>query len=70
MIKFLLIIFLFIVAVLVVAGVALKRVKNFLFGPIEKMNQQAKKQAKSNVIYEKDDVVVMKGEAGKSRDNN
>ncbi len=57
--------------VLIIIGVnsIYKRVRKFFnsFIPPEETNRMNKQKNNDQVVYEKDDVVVMKGEAGKKK---
>lgn len=58
---FLFIIFLFVIFI-AFTGFVIRRFKK-LFSPIEQFKQAARQKEYRNVIYDKDDVIVLKGDA-------
>lgn len=68
--KILLFLFVILLGFLVVGGILINRIRKFLFGDFNPSNQNfqssQKRQKDKDVLYDKDDVVVMKGEADKN----
>ena len=69
MTKFLMIILVIIGAILLIVSYAFKKLRNIfsIFTPVDEIKQQPEKQ-EGEVVYKKDDVVVMKGDARKPKE--
>lgn len=59
-----------ILVILIIIGIAIKSFRNYLdkiFNNFEIQSKKTGEQSKNNIIYEKDGIVVMKGEADKQK---